>query len=239
MNASSRRASASYVAHDDWVLLGLTSVAACVDAISYLGLGKVFPANMTGNTALLGIGLATGDFGGALRSATALGAFVFGAAVVGGVLPERMTVRAFLAVLIGEVVLLSALCIGWLTVHVDPPVGALRYGMIALAGSTMGAQSALIRVVDVPVTTTYITGTWTSLSAGAARILRRREASSDGSLAVHERTYLVRVAVVGAYMTTAFGAALTYRHIFGAATLVPLVVLVLVVIGSVAKAEAA
>lgn len=36
----------------------LAVVAAATDALSYLGLGKVFPANMTGNTVLLGIGIA-------------------------------------------------------------------------------------------------------------------------------------------------------------------------------------
>ena len=41
------------------MLLGLTVVAACADAISYLGLGHVFPANMTGNTVLLDVPVST------------------------------------------------------------------------------------------------------------------------------------------------------------------------------------
>ena len=69
-------------------LLLLTVVSACMDAISYLGLGHVFPANMTGNTVLLGIGLATGDHTGALRSATALVAFLVGASSIGASLPR-------------------------------------------------------------------------------------------------------------------------------------------------------
>lgn len=51
----------------------LAVVAAATDALSYLGLGKVFPANMTGNTVLLGIGIAEGDWGAALHSVCALG----------------------------------------------------------------------------------------------------------------------------------------------------------------------
>jgi uncharacterized membrane protein YoaK (UPF0700 family) len=37
------------------MLLILTWAAGCVDAISYLGLGHVFPAMMTGNTVLFRI----------------------------------------------------------------------------------------------------------------------------------------------------------------------------------------
>ena len=40
------------------VLLGLTAVTGLVDAVSYLALGHVFTANMTGNAWLLGYSLA-------------------------------------------------------------------------------------------------------------------------------------------------------------------------------------
>ncbi|HMC05510.1 MAG TPA: YoaK family protein, partial [Actinomycetota bacterium] len=65
------------------LVLGLTLVAGCTDAISYLGLGRVFTANMTGNTVLLGVAVAQRDAGAAARSAAALGGFVLGAIVVG------------------------------------------------------------------------------------------------------------------------------------------------------------
>ena len=42
-------------------LAGLTLVAAVTDGISYLGLDRVFPVNMTGNTVLLGLGIASYD----------------------------------------------------------------------------------------------------------------------------------------------------------------------------------
>ena len=38
----------------DLLLLALTWAAGNIDAIGYLGLGRVFTANMTGNTVLLG-----------------------------------------------------------------------------------------------------------------------------------------------------------------------------------------
>jgi uncharacterized membrane protein YoaK (UPF0700 family) len=38
----------------DGLLLTLTAAAGSADAVSYLGLGRVFTANMTGNLVLLG-----------------------------------------------------------------------------------------------------------------------------------------------------------------------------------------
>src|SRR5947209_15890383 len=61
-------------------LLALALAAGAVDAASYLGLGRVFTANMTGNTVLLGVALARGTGADAARAATALGGFCVGAA---------------------------------------------------------------------------------------------------------------------------------------------------------------
>jgi uncharacterized membrane protein YoaK (UPF0700 family) len=42
----------------DWLLFMLTVSSGAVDAISFLALGKVFTAFMTGNLAFLGMGIA-------------------------------------------------------------------------------------------------------------------------------------------------------------------------------------
>ena len=70
------------------MLLLLTLVAASVDAISYLGLGHVFTAMMTGNTVLLGLALAQGEVLAALRSILALIGFSVGV-FVGAMIVER------------------------------------------------------------------------------------------------------------------------------------------------------
>jgi uncharacterized membrane protein YoaK (UPF0700 family) len=69
-------------------LLTLTFSTGLVDAVSYLGLGRVFTANMTGNIVLLGFGLA--DSGGlpVVAPLVSLAAFLAGSAV-GGVLAVR------------------------------------------------------------------------------------------------------------------------------------------------------
>jgi uncharacterized membrane protein YoaK (UPF0700 family) len=51
-------------------LLGLTVVTGVVDAVSFLGLGHIFTANMTGNVVFLGFALGGGA--GAEESASRL-----------------------------------------------------------------------------------------------------------------------------------------------------------------------
>ncbi len=48
----------SYVRVRDWLLAALTVSSGAVDAISFLALGKIFTAFMTGNFAFLGMGIA-------------------------------------------------------------------------------------------------------------------------------------------------------------------------------------
>ena len=65
-------------------MLALAFAAGYIDAISYLGLSRVFTANMTGNTVLLGIALAQLDGDAAARSGLALAGFLAGAAAAPG-----------------------------------------------------------------------------------------------------------------------------------------------------------
>ena len=80
----------------DSLLLALSFAAGYVDALSYLGLSRVFTANMTGNTVLLAIGLAQLDADAAVRSSVALAGFLGGAAA-GAWIVERDRRRRRLA----------------------------------------------------------------------------------------------------------------------------------------------
>src|SRR6476469_2310474 len=64
-------------------LLALTFSTGLVDAVSYLGLGRVFTANMTGNIVLLGFGIAGSGGLPVVAPLVSLGAFLGGAAVGG------------------------------------------------------------------------------------------------------------------------------------------------------------
>src|ERR1019366_10625540 len=69
-------------------LLVLTFTTGLVDAVSYLALGHVFTANMTGNIVLLGFGIAGSGGLPVLAPLVSLGAFLVGAGA-GGVLAKR------------------------------------------------------------------------------------------------------------------------------------------------------
>src|SRR5882672_4243338 len=70
------------------LLLGLTVMSGLIDAVSILGLGRVFVANMTGNVVFIGFALAGVPGFSLSASIAALLGFLAGA-LVGGVLVER------------------------------------------------------------------------------------------------------------------------------------------------------
>ncbi len=154
----------------DIMLLILTGAAGTVDAIGYLGLGRVFTANMTGNTVLLGLHLGQEQGAAALRAVVALVGFGIGL-VVGALIVERTRSkdpwpRAVTAAFALEAVMLGVFAIGIsLTVRVREVVEA--QALIALSAIAMGIQSAAVRRLNVPgIATTYVTGTLTSAVTG-------------------------------------------------------------------------
>jgi uncharacterized membrane protein YoaK (UPF0700 family) len=150
----------------DALLLALTAAAGWVDALSYIALGHVFTANMTGNLVLLGLAVGEVQAAGAVRSAVALGGFAAGALLgsaltrdAAGEWPGRIT-----AALGVEAAALIAFVAVWWT-------GGGLEALIALSAVGMGIQSAAVRRLAVAgVTTTFVTGTLTSLMAGLAAL---------------------------------------------------------------------
>ena len=155
----------------DLALLALALAGGAVDAASFLGLGRVFTANMTGNTILLSIAIARGLGMRALHSATALVGFSVGVATGAGLIVTGrdswlQRVRHALAL---ELTALVALIVLWGTQGVTP----IRYELIVISAVAMGAQSAIVRASDVRgVNTTYVTGTFVNAVALAVQRLR-------------------------------------------------------------------
>src|SRR5947209_11918186 len=86
-----------------YALLGMTAVTGLVDAVSFLSLGRVFTANMTGNIVLLAFATAHISGLSIARSLTALLAFLVGAVLGGRVMARasadsqiRFAAQAFL-----------------------------------------------------------------------------------------------------------------------------------------------
>jgi uncharacterized membrane protein YoaK (UPF0700 family) len=156
----------------DLLVLLLAWAAGSVDAIGFLGLDHVFTANMTGNTVLLGLSLGEGRSLAAVANIVALIGFTLGVAS-GALIVEwdnrkgewdrRVTGALFL-----EAVMLAAFTLFWhLTPGGEARSSAALYILIALSAAAMGIQSAAVRRLNLPgVTTTYVTGTMTSLIAG-------------------------------------------------------------------------
>ncbi|MFI1863923.1 YoaK family protein [Streptomyces jumonjinensis] len=153
------------------LLLALTFVTGLVDAVSYLGLGHVFVANMTGNVVFLGFALAGDRELSAVASLLAVGAFLTGA-LAGGRLPVSPAGRPLrlFALLVGAHAVLVA---GALAADL---AGASAYALVVLLAFGMGLQNTVVRRMAVPdFTTTVLTLTLTGLAAdrpGAATVRR-------------------------------------------------------------------
>jgi uncharacterized membrane protein YoaK (UPF0700 family) len=164
------------------LLVALTAVTGLVDAFSYLVLGHVFVANMTGNVVFFAFALAgVGGFS-IPASLVAIGCFGLGASIAGRLgrpLAGRRELLLGVTAAIQAVLVSAAVIIAALTA---PPVPAgLRYALIVALAATMGAQNATARKLAVPdLTTTVLTLTIVGVAAdhalaGAtgARVARR------------------------------------------------------------------
>ena len=151
------------------MLFILAWAAGIIDAVSYLGLDRVFTAMMTGNTVLLALAIGQGKAAAVLRSVLALVGFSAGAAM-GALIVARGESRgewppAVTAALALEGVLLGGFTVVWHVTVAARTSGATNL-LIVLSGLAMGVQAAAVRHLGVPgVATTYLTGTLTSLMA--------------------------------------------------------------------------
>src|SRR5271156_4360497 len=139
------------------LLVGLTVVTGLVDAFSYLVLGHVFVANMTGNVVFLAFAL-VGAHGFSIgASLVALVAFAAGALVSGRVVSHlggrrgRM-LAASTAVQVALVA--GSLVAAWTSAN--PGAGLPRYLLIVLLALATGLQNGTVRKLAVPDLTTTV-----------------------------------------------------------------------------------
>jgi len=151
-------------------LLGLSTVTGVVDAASYLGLGNVFTANMTGNVVFLAFALAGAPGLSAPRCAIALVGFLTGALVGGRVAAAMRSGTRYRGAATGfaaEAALLltaAAVAIGYPASHAGH--STQLYTVIGVTAVAMGIRNATVRSLGVPdMTTTVLTLTLTGLAA--------------------------------------------------------------------------
>jgi uncharacterized membrane protein YoaK (UPF0700 family) len=197
----------------DAILIGLTFAAGGVDAVSFLGLGQIFTANMTGNTVLLAVSAAQQNLFPAVRSLLALIAFSMGAFAAGRYLgreehpkiwPPRHT-----PLLLIELVLLLGFAIGWLLTS-GHPERAVLYPLIVTSAFAMGLQAALARSFALKgITTTVMTTALTGLMADLAAL---------GTSGPAQRRW---AAVIVALFAGAVSTGVVMIHAYDAAPLLP------------------
>ncbi|HEX3706942.1 MAG TPA: YoaK family protein [Mycobacteriales bacterium] len=151
------------------LLTALTLLTGLVDAFSYLCLGHVFVANMTGNVVFLAFA-ADGAAGFVWwTSVLAIVTFSVGA-LVGGRLAHRASHRGqhlLIATAAQQVLITAAIVVAELSPSSYD--GFWRAGLITVLGVTMGLQNATARALGVPdLTTTVLTLTITGISADSA-----------------------------------------------------------------------
>jgi uncharacterized membrane protein YoaK (UPF0700 family) len=149
------------------VLVSMTLVTGLVDAFSYLLLGHVFVANMTGNVVFLGFALAGAPGFSITASLAALAAFAVGA-LAGGKLTARH--RDHRGRLHSSAAVVQACFIAVAVVLAiaggGAPAAGYRYALITALGIAMGIQNASARAIAVPdLTTTVLTLTITGIAA--------------------------------------------------------------------------
>jgi uncharacterized membrane protein YoaK (UPF0700 family) len=188
-----------------YALIGMTAVTGLVDAVSFLSLGHVFTANMTGNVVLLAFASTGVPQVSLARSITALLGFLAGAAVGGRIMAGAsagVQLRAASSVFALEIVLLAGATLAALGYSaVSSPHFLRLYAMIAFTAIAMGMRNAAVRKLAVPdLTTTVLTLTITGLAA-------------DSSLARGTNPRLQRrVAAVVAMFAGATVGSITLKH---------------------------
>jgi uncharacterized membrane protein YoaK (UPF0700 family) len=188
----------------------MTAVTGLVDAASFLSLGRVFTANMTGNIVLPAFATAHVSGLSIARSLTALLAFLVGAVIGGRVMSRasadsqiRFAAQAFLL----EVAFLFAASLCGIGYRADLLEDSFQpFALIALTALAMGTRNATVRKLAIPdLTTTVLTLTITGIGA-------------DSSLANGNNPRLARrvASVAAMFLGAAFGAVVIHYSISAA-----------------------
>src|SRR5258708_25282212 len=205
----------------DLLLNALTISSGAVDAISFLALGKVFSAFMTGNIAFLGLRVAGASAPGGVAIVVSMAAFAVGVYLStrivrpskgSGVWPQRVTVALGVS-LIAHAVFLAV----WFASN-GQPITDVAHVLLGLWALAMGMQSAAVR-------TLHVDGVFTT--AAPATIIFLVGDITNWSATVTERRRLAGVLVSLLVGATAGGLLLVHAHIY--APVLPFVITVAVV----------
>jgi uncharacterized membrane protein YoaK (UPF0700 family) len=213
----------------DLLLVGLTFASGAVDAIAFLGLGKVFSAFMTGNLVFLGLLAAGAKQPDLLRVIAALAGFAVGVYLAvrvvkpskgSGVWPRRVTIALAFGALAQ-----TAFLVGWLVTSGRPSSGAGDL-LVGLSGLAFGIQSGAIMSLDVK-------GIFTTAATATVIMLMSDEAGWSQSAPERRRLAAVLVGLVAG----AVAAGLLIFHARAYAPILPLVITLAVIMTAAVALE--
>ena len=155
------------------ILLCLTAVSGMVDAVSFLALGHVFTANMTGNVVFLGFAIGGAAGLSVSGSLMALICFAVGA-LLGGWMTRKMIPQDSGATLAHALVIetiffffAAAVSIGFTAPYADHEQKI--FSVIALTAVAMGLRNSVVRKLAIPdLTTTVLTMTIAGFAADSS-----------------------------------------------------------------------
>jgi uncharacterized membrane protein YoaK (UPF0700 family) len=162
----------------------LTVGTGATDVASFTRLGNVFASVMTGNLVLLGLSAERLSVSLATHAMVAVAGYIAGVAVGARLVPAgrkpRWGMHRAAPALLVELALLAGFTAGW-EVTGTTPHGGSQVALLAVASAAMGTQSAAARALSSLVSTTYLTGTLTTVVAalvnrGAKRVQWREGA---------------------------------------------------------------
>jgi uncharacterized membrane protein YoaK (UPF0700 family) len=150
------------------LVVALAVVSGATDAIGLIALGGAFTSVMTGNLVILGASASTTDGGLAIASGGAIIAFCAGAALgarlAGSPSPgDRIWPRRVTLGLAVELVLMAAYAAAWWITGGQPGTTA-SLGLLLALSAALGIQSSTVQRFGVSgMSTTYLTGTLTTV----------------------------------------------------------------------------
>ena len=213
--------SASAKTRDTLVAI-LAFAAGSIDALSFLALGSVFASFMSGNTVTLGLGIGMGDFPQALHSMTAVLGYVAGVALGANIGYKSSTSKKIWPyvttnILAMEFLLLMVFAVVGFTA--GNTISNVVYLLIFLASTPMGMQSAGVKELGISgVTTTYVTGTWTSFIMSIVTL--RHSPPSERTIKVKQET-IVQAITLLVYVIGAAVGGLVGSHLLLKAAIIP------------------
>jgi uncharacterized membrane protein YoaK (UPF0700 family) len=157
----------------DFAVVVLAMVSGATDALGFLALGSAFTSVMTGNMVLVGIAVGAGDGSAIGIVGTAIVAYVVGAGLgarfAGSPVPDDgIWPPAITRALAVELALVALFGVVWWSMGSEPSRGWFA-PLLALNAAALGIQSSAIMRFGVSgLSTTYLTGTLTTLVVRAA-----------------------------------------------------------------------